>query len=327
MKFYRKSDAYSGWPFFRLELPCEEKLYGEAEEKEDKVILKVLKDFQTYKIFSPPLVFEVDKADVCVVMEWLGWTETNHFFSVGSLSCMDWDDFINIPRDNRCHYCNNLFEGRKTATKEHVIPKCMGGTCWSCNIASYRRSNLLTDVRFKKYKKKYPGIWHLASIQINHQKFVEYFCANVPETELESAVRNSIHSNFLLHKIKEHGIKKTRGVKKPTLLKIEMFHKTTCKKRKGRAKTDEKYFIGSISNCHLNPLRFFVIDKQNHWIKCRRKEDLQRAMSKLGIVSSEVWYNFKLVTFDGHELAMDADGSWDDFYFNLDICLDINTVN
>ncbi len=144
---------------------------------------------------------------------------------------------------------------------------------------------------------------------IKHENFVDYFCANVPETELESAIRNSIHSNFLLHKIKKHEIKKT------TSLKIEMFDKTT----KGKA--------GTISNLEMDPLRFVVIDRHGDAsAECSGKEALERAMFKVGIVFSNVWYNYKLVTHDGHELTMDANGSWDNFFFNLDICLNIAAV-
>ena len=64
-------------------------------------------------------------------------------------------------RGGVCAYCHQQFQ---KLTKEHVVPKCYGGTltirvCAKCNNA---RNNSLTDPKFVEWRRAHPKLFQEA---------------------------------------------------------------------------------------------------------------------------------------------------------------------
>lgn len=77
-----------------------------------------------------------------------------------------------------CEYCGARFalEGGRQKTKEHIMPKIMGGTltipvCYSCNN---KRGCSMTDEHFLRFVSTHPETWGEAIKETNTRKFKDY---------------------------------------------------------------------------------------------------------------------------------------------------------
>ena len=75
-----------------------------------------------------------------------------------------------------CRYCGKKFTKTRRPTREHVVPRCMGGkstvaVCAGCN---HNRGRALDDKNFLKFIGKNPDEWERAASSTDRAKFALY---------------------------------------------------------------------------------------------------------------------------------------------------------
>ena len=75
-----------------------------------------------------------------------------------------------------CRYCGKKFTKTRIRTREHVVPRCMGGrsTVFVCAGCNHDRGRSLDDPHFLKFIGKNPNEWLHAASSTDRAKFLLY---------------------------------------------------------------------------------------------------------------------------------------------------------
>ena len=273
--------------------PCKEDdayLFGTIKQCGDKLLVSRIRDVETGVYAPAHMCIPVCYMSECIRL--MGWADEDRFW----MKTCEHSELC-----EHCEYCGEAFDscGSRRRTKEHLLPKCMGGTliiyvCHSCNA---RRGNSLDDQHFLNFIRKKPITWQLAIERADKQKFKEYRIDHMYTDRLISAFADG---DILMRKDKH--------------LKVQVFQKAPSKKQiYFHEEEDDEHLFGTITQCG-DRLKFSIIrdvetkeEKKAPFSLYVTKTLVTNIMRLLGWSNrTRFWLKYKFVVGD-EEITMYAD--------------------